>query len=264
MSKLEKLAEIREKCTLSHKQEALTTLRSKVKALNEQRHRNALRCLQVVGKYEKLLGIRIKDTVFKYWEKVRREGSAAPTTLSANMSASEIGDTSAHGVSLTQSCSVSSIHNGSSFLDESSITSALYMRAKAVYKLRKLFNKRRLKPAFDAFLIKTYHLHYRHQLFNLEALRLLAIHRILSRTVRRLNERVFAAFVGNSYHRSVQQRTLHKIASRRGLREMSFGLKQWQQYTEKSLKHELRKDKTFITQLADHVKDTSFLQQIMT
>ena len=207
------------------------------------------------------MGIRIKDTVFKYWERVRREGAS---TLSANMSASEIGDTSAHGVSLTQSCSVSSIHNGSSFLDESSVTSALYMRAKAVYKLRKLFNRRRLKPAFDSFLIKTYHLHYKHQLFNLEALRLLALHRILSRTVRRLNERVFSAFVGNSYHRSVQQRTLHKIASKRGLREMSFGLKQWQQFTEKSLKHEMRRDKTFITHLADHVKDTSFLQQMIT
>jgi hypothetical protein len=32
---------------------------------------------------------------------------------------------------------------------------------------------------------------------------------------------------------------------------MSFGLKQWQQYTEKSIKNEMRQDKTFISQLAE-------------
>jgi hypothetical protein len=165
-----------------------------VRVLGEQRHRNALKCLQVVSKYEKLLGIRIKDTVFKYWEKVRREGGQ---TLCGNMSASDLGDVSAHG--LTPSCSVSTIHNASSFLDESSITSALYIKAKAVYKLRKLFNKRKLKPLFDAFLIKTFHMHYRHQLYNLEARRLLAMHHLLSKTVRKLNERVFSAFTQNNY-----------------------------------------------------------------
>ena len=44
---------------------------------------------------------------------------------------------------------------------------------------------------------------------------------------------------------------------------MSFGLKQWQQYTEKSLKHELIKDKTFISQLADQQKDGNLLQTMM-
>jgi hypothetical protein len=42
--------------------------------MNEKRQRNALKCIQVVNKYEKLLGIRVKDTVFRFWDRLRREG----------------------------------------------------------------------------------------------------------------------------------------------------------------------------------------------
>ena len=42
-------------------------------------------------------------------------------------------------------------------------------------------------------------------------------------------------------------RTLTKVASKRAMREMSFGMKQWQNYTEKSLKNEMRQDKSFIS-----------------
>ena len=57
---------------------------------------------------------------------------------------------------------------------------------------------------------------------------------------------------------------MQKIASKRCLKELSFGLKQWQYFTDKSIKNELRQDKTFISQLAEQFKDTSFLQQMMT
>jgi hypothetical protein len=42
--------------------------------INEKRQRNAMKCLAVVNKYEKILGIRVKDTVFRFWDKMRREG----------------------------------------------------------------------------------------------------------------------------------------------------------------------------------------------
>ena len=74
VAKVEKLVEIREKCQLQQKHKALETLRKKVQVMNEKRQRNALKCLQVIKKYEKLLGIRVKDTVFRFWERMRREG----------------------------------------------------------------------------------------------------------------------------------------------------------------------------------------------
>jgi hypothetical protein len=74
ITKMEKLIEIREKCSLTKKQETLQKLKVKVRALHEKRQRNALKCMQIVNKYEKLLGIRVKDTVFRFWEKLRKEG----------------------------------------------------------------------------------------------------------------------------------------------------------------------------------------------
>lgn len=59
---------------MQHKHKAMETLRKKVQGINEKRQRNALKCLQVVNKYEKLLGIRVKDTVFRFWDRMRREG----------------------------------------------------------------------------------------------------------------------------------------------------------------------------------------------
>jgi hypothetical protein len=84
--------------------------------------------------------------------------------------------------------SIETANNNSSFLEESSITSVIYLRAKAVYKIRKLFNEHKLKVYFNCFLIKSFHLNYRNFLYNLEGIRLLKLHQIVSRTVRRLNE----------------------------------------------------------------------------
>lgn len=131
-----------------------------------------------------MLGIRVKDTVFKFWDRLRKEG----VSLQSNGGHISILDLAEGGGAFSptfngggahslmihdhSSCSLSSIHNNSSFLEESSVTSALYLRAKAIYKMRKLFNHYKLKPHFDTFVIKSYHQNFRKDLFNLEGRRL--------------------------------------------------------------------------------------------
>lgn len=185
----------------------MQSLKNKVKELNSSRQRNALRCLQVVNKYEKLLGIRVKDTVFKFWDRLRKEGITNQSNLHISSTDQEMLPNTgilsptfngAGGASMLHdhSCSLSSISNinNTSFLEDSSITSVLYLRAKAVYKIKKIFNQRKLKPAFDAYMVKVFHANYRKSLFNLEGRRLMKIHSLLSHSIRRLNERVFSAF----------------------------------------------------------------------
>jgi hypothetical protein len=228
----------------------MATLRKKVQQINERRQRNAVKCVQIVNKYQKLLGIRVKDTVFRFWERLRSEGvsinhqqsedrvSLSPTFYRGQSESMLGGD---------NSCSISTIHNQSSILDESSITSVLYVRAKAVYKMKKLFNKHALKTYFDTFVIKSLHQTHKYSATSLHSRRLFALQKILHKTIRELNIRVFRAFFLNNRSRHIQIKTLHKVASKRAFRDMSFGMKQWQQYTEKSLKNEMRQDKTFIS-----------------
>ncbi len=59
---------------MQQKGQAMATLRKKVQQINERRQRNAVKCVQIVNKYQKLLGIRVKDTVFRFWERLRSEG----------------------------------------------------------------------------------------------------------------------------------------------------------------------------------------------
>jgi hypothetical protein len=66
------------------------------------------------------------------------------------------------------------------------------------------------------------------------------LHKILSKTIRDLNIRFFKAFYENNRSKYTQYKTLYKVASKRAFRDMSFGLKQWQNYTEKSMKNEMR------------------------
>ncbi len=76
LGKIQRLAEIRERCTLKNKGRALKELKLRVQKINEQRQRNAVRCLKVVQKYDKLIGIRVKDTVFRFWDRIRKEGGS--------------------------------------------------------------------------------------------------------------------------------------------------------------------------------------------
>ena len=190
ISKIQKLAEIREKCTLTRKQETMQNLKVKVRQLNERRQRNALKCLQVVTKYEKLLGIRVKDTVFRFWDRLRKEGISVNSHLvSADCDHSAGGlfsptfnggqSVMLHENSYSMS-SISNLHNSSSFLEESSVTSALYLKAKSVYKMRALFNKLKLKRHFDSLLIKCFSQNYRNHLYNLEGRALVKLHSVLS------------------------------------------------------------------------------------
>lgn len=109
------------------------------------------------------------------------------------------------------------------------------------------------------WIIKVFHMNHHNFLFNLEGLRLVKTHAIMSKWVKRQNEKVFQAFYMNSISKYNQQKSLQKVASKRGFRDMSFGLKQWQNYTEKSIKNEMRQDKSFISQLAEQCRDTNIL-----
>lgn len=276
LDKISKLIEIREKCTLSNKGKALRDLKKKVQKMNEQRQRNAVKCIQVVTKYEKLLGIRVKDTVFRFWDKIRREGGNLITSQSQMMTENNeevsLSPTFNRGgdadqsilIHDTTSCNMSSIscaHNQSSILDESSITSVLYLRAKSIYKMRKLFNSYALKRHFDRFVIKSFH--RTGPVSNVKIQRMLLLKHILAHSIKLLNERIFSAFLKNSRAKHHQLKSLYKVASRRAFRDMSFGLKQWQNHTEKSLKCEMKQDKTFISQLAEQQRDGNLLHSMM-
>lgn len=127
----------------------------------------------------------------------------------------------------TSMSSISNIHNQSSFLEESSITSVIYSRAKSIYKMKKIFNKYALRFHFDSFVIKTFNWGYKTTLYNPKARRLLRLHALLTKSVHLLHKRVFQAFLNNYRQKASQLRTLNKVASRRTMREMSFGMKQW-------------------------------------
>lgn len=66
----------------------METLKEKVRMLTQKRRTNALKCLKVVRKYEQLLDIRVKDTVFRFWDRIRREEGAIQTTHQTQMMAS--------------------------------------------------------------------------------------------------------------------------------------------------------------------------------
>lgn len=158
----------------------------------------------MVAKYEKLLGIRVKDTVFRFWDRLRKEGVsthlASADCENGVFSPTFNGGMLLHDNSYSMS-SISNLHNSSSFLEESSVTSVLYLKAKSVYKMRALFNKLKLKRHFDSLLIKCFSQNYRCNLYNLEARSLLKLHSIISSNVRNLNQRVFSAFLNNSLMR---------------------------------------------------------------
>ena len=182
----------------------MKTLRNKVQAMNEKRQRNALKCIQVVNKYEKLLGIRVKDTVFRFWDRLRREGISNTNQSQINEGDGSLFSPTFNGlggnsivVHDTSMSSISNIHNQSSFLEESSITSVMYSRAKSIYKMKKLYNKYALRFHFDSFVIKAFNQGYKTTLYNPKALKLLRLHALVSKSIHELNKRVFQAFLNN-------------------------------------------------------------------
>lgn len=125
----------------------------------------------------------------------------------------------------TSISSNSNIHNQSSFLEESSITSVIYSRAKSIYKMKKIFNNYALRFHFDSFVIKTLNWSYKTTLYNPKAIRLLRLHALHTKFLHNLNKRVFQAFLNNYRQKASQLRTLNKVTSRRAMRDMSFGMK---------------------------------------
>lgn len=90
--------------------------------------------------------------------------------------------------------------NQSSILEETSITSVLYQRAKAVYKLRKLFNRLKLRTYFNTFVIKAFGSSEKtigKYLFNENAIRLLKLRKILMKKSKIINGYLFGMLVKN-------------------------------------------------------------------
>ena len=83
-------------------------------------------------------------------------------------------------------------------MEESSITSVLYVRAKAVYKMRKIFNRNALKSYFNTFMIRTLHQNNKGMNLSISLRRIFALRKILLRNIRKLNMKVFKAFLLNN------------------------------------------------------------------
>ena len=50
------------------------------------RRANGKKCLIVMAKYEKLLGLRVKDTVFRFWQKFKKsEANSLANTSSFDL-----------------------------------------------------------------------------------------------------------------------------------------------------------------------------------
>ena len=67
------MQEVQAKFSKKNKKESFEKLKAKIKVVTEQRQKNAKKCLAIFNKYDKLLSIRVKDTVFKFWEQVKKQ-----------------------------------------------------------------------------------------------------------------------------------------------------------------------------------------------
>jgi hypothetical protein len=106
--------------------------------------------------------------------------------------------------------------------------------------MRRIFNQLRLQRVFDALLIKVFRNDDHGVLANERAMRLVKLKTVVSRQLYKAKVFFFNCFYKNWSAKTAQHRSLHKITSKRNLKDLSFGLKQWQNFTERSLKHEMR------------------------
>lgn len=72
IDRINKLAQLKQKHESHTKSQAFIKLKQKIKYLNDKRQKNAQKCMQIVSKYDKLLSIRVKDTVFRFWEQFKK------------------------------------------------------------------------------------------------------------------------------------------------------------------------------------------------
>jgi hypothetical protein len=126
-AKVERMIEVRQKHQKRAQSKALEKLSFKINKVQAQRQKNAASCLKVLTKFQKLLSLRVKETAFKSWTK------SSPGTY--------------RGSCLSE--------DETSMMECSSVLSTFYLKAKALYSLRKIFDQRKVRVEFDKFVLKT-------------------------------------------------------------------------------------------------------------
>lgn len=139
-----------EKFSRKTKKATINRLNRKLAEISEARRKNAEKSFKILNKYQKLLTIRVKDQMFHQWlQKLRTQHKLVnpSSVLSGSLRNSQIHFTD---LDFTESGSYlqSDLHT--------SVVSGHLMKAKVVYKLKKLFNKNKLKVAFDSFVIRVF------------------------------------------------------------------------------------------------------------
>ena len=92
-----------------------------------------------------------------------------------------------------------------------------FNKAKKIYRLKKIFNQRRLKPYFDIFLVKVFYNYKRgmrilSQGGQIESLRTVLVHKLLGRRMIRGYKRGFHKLYANKQRHNVITRKLKYIS----------------------------------------------------
>ncbi|CDW76403.1 UNKNOWN [Stylonychia lemnae] len=294
LQKVKKMSEIKGKFEKQHKYKAFSQLREKIKIINEKRQKNASKCLSIINKYDKLLSIRVKDTAFRYWDQFKRSDASNNSFEFQNISNDfqqrnqqfiqsrqfkkhlKVASTDTYFHSTFNAvvqdqnnnsnyASDCNLINQSSILDESSITSTIYQKAKAVYKFKKFFNVKKLRIYFDIFLIKSLFgsIKVSPLLFNEDTVRLMKLHKVVTKRANSLRTKFFQAFKGQNERVIQRQKLLQKIVKKQNTKFITFGVKTWQSQTEHSIRKDLKNEKSYVSQLSEQCREGSVLQMIM-
>jgi len=122
-------------------------LYTKINDLKDQRKANAESCAHVISKYQRILDVRLKDSVFQTWlQKLKGE-----QVLLHNSSFNHHKNYSQH-LNFTERDFLSDDSRG----DSRSVVSGHFIKSKSIYALKKVFNKNCLKVYFDVFVIKLF------------------------------------------------------------------------------------------------------------
>eukprot|EP00347_Sterkiella_histriomuscorum_P006294 403353320 len=292
IQRIQKLVEMRKKYDEQNKSQAFIKLRQKIKYLTEKRQKNGQKCVQILTKYDKLLKIRVKDTVFKFWEQFKKQdfseithfgpkGDSQNSSFDVNNFQSQILNSrqapqhtnpnlySTFNLVQDQSSYFSGENfvNQSSILDESSLTSIIYLKAKAVYKFRKFFNQNFLRVMFNTLKIKLFSdlptKKINNLFFNEDTLKLLKMHRILSKNYHTLRVKFFNAFVNHNNHKQRRDKSLKQLLDKKYKKFVSFGIKTWQTQTENSIRNDLKQEKSYVSLLTEQCKEGTILQMMI-
>ena len=191
--------------------------------MRSERKANAEKCAKIIQKYEKIVGIRVKDVIFKRWmQKLQNERSLL------NQSRSNLRSAKDSQLMFTER----DFSEYDRLTEQSSVVSSHFLKAKLVYSLKKIFNKHVLKPHFDGFLIKTFY-NYKLGWKNLKkqnqvnALRLLQMHQILIPRFTRLKRCALNQLWSQAYRYKQVTHKLQRVIGSTVRKRCSHSFHQW-------------------------------------